>query len=753
MPNETIVQYILNVDTDRAEKGLKDTSQASRQVEQSFDKVGQATTQMNAKLKSTEQQAKRTSQGFRNLRRAGRDLDGAFSDLGQGIGLVSPAAGNLFMTLSNGASIAEGLGRVIVGFLNPAMLGVVAVTATAGVAFSVFTANQKAAAEQEKRLAETAEQTNRVLENQKSVTDKASSAISGYVQQLANAQRDLAVATGKLTEFDVAMQNARASSVAFGKNLRFQVDQQIAATRASEEALRSEIKQLDIIIAKEKARVSEQKISAVERAAGAKISIDQLSEETRAQIRRRDALSQQLDIVNSTLSSQEQQKREINGQVIEYRKTLEGLEKIKEENRIRDEQESENSKKIAQSERERTKQQAAAQKLQGIINKLTLGELTGREKILEQYNQELIKISELAELSGDIEKAVEAELLLRERKDRLLDEELRKEQEKLAIQKLQAKEVLSIISSTVQALRSPEAFVSGLGGIVGQVGAAAGSAGLTTAGPTISAAGSAVTAIAGFGGLIQQAIDESDVSLDENQARRVVLGNMNEAFQNFNRDLERGLELLPETLVRVLPAFVVSLAKVLTVDLARVIAVDLPVALIRSIPEVTIAVINEVAFLLADLVNGFKFALDQFTSFIQSVFTREGRRDAVASSIDGLKRFFETRFDGVGALRDSVSAFAGGGSFIPQAAGGMRFTGNQRSGLAMLHQGEFVVPQSGMRPQSVDRQMSRSGGSPINIVINSPVVEQNAVDALVRRIEERFNSNFGLGSSNLFGGR
>jgi len=75
-----------------------------------------------------------------------------------------------------------------------------------------------------------------------------------------------------------------------------------------------------------------------------------------------------------------------------------------------------------------------------------------------------------------------------------------------------------------------------------------------------------------------------------------------------------------------------------------------------------------------------------------------------------------------------------------------------QDGMAMLHRGEFVVPQSGQRPQQVDRQLNRSGGGMV-ININSAVVDRNAVDALVREIEIRFNNTFGTSSSNLFGGR
>lgn len=725
MPNETIVQYILNVDTGKAEKGLKDTSRASKQTEQSFDKVGQATTQMNAKLKQTEQQAKRTGRGFKNLRRAGRDLDGAFADLGQGIGLVSPAAGNLFMTLSNGASIAEGLGRVMVGFLNPAMLGVVAVMATAGAAFAIYNSKQEAAAARAKMLEQATKDVTEAIKQQDKVLNKSDSSFGSFISAINEADAQLRLLRGEISKADFAELKAIGQATRTGEALKSSITTTI-----------SELQKLNIESASQIVRITDQ-LSKIEEA----------GKKEKKQLFDRRAQLESLIAQNKVLINDEERKlRNLDTEIGKYSDILTEIAKI--ENK-----EKERSKTVKDTNKALTQQQSAAKKLQGIINKLTIGELTGREKILAQYEQELAVIEKLGETSDDLFVAAEAETLLREKRDRLLDEELRKEQKKLAIIKEQGKEAISLIASTVQALRSPEAFVSSLGGIVGQVGEVFGSAEATTAGRAISTAAPAVTAIAGFGSLIQKAIDESDVSLDENQARRVVLGNMNEAFQNFSRDFERGLELLPETIVRVLPEFIVSLGKVLTVDLARVIAVDLPVAILRASPEIIIAIINEVAFLLADLVNGFKLALDQFTSFIQSMFTREGRRDAVASSIDGLKRVLETRFDGVGALRESVSAFAGGGSFIPQAAGGMRYTGNQRSGLAMLHQGEFVVPQSGMRPQSVDRQMSRSGGSPINIVINSPVVEQNAVDALVRRIEERFNSNFGLASSNLFGGR
>lgn len=85
------------------------------------------------------------------------------------------------------------------------------------------------------------------------------------------------------------------------------------------------------------------------------------------------------------------------------------------------------------------------------------------------------------------------------------------------------------------------------------------------------------------------------------------------------------------------------------------------------------------------------------------------------------------------------------------AQSGLRFTGQQQ-GLAMLHQGEMVVPRSGQMSSSVARDVeAQTGGGGITININSAITERSAVDALVRKIERRFGG-FGQSTSPLFGG-
>jgi len=97
-------------------------------------------------------------------------------------------------------------------------------------------------------------------------------------------------------------------------------------------------------------------------------------------------------------------------------------------------------------------------------------------------------------------------------------------------------------------------------------------------------------------------------------------------------------------------------------------------------------------------------------------------------------------------LNLGMNQMMSGGRFIPSAMSGMRFTGSNR-GLAMLHENEYVVPASGQMPQSVGRQFQGGGGITINI--NADIVERNAIDELVRRIERQFDL-FGTSTSPLF---
>lgn len=174
---------------------------------------------------------------------------------------------------------------------------------------------------------------------------------------------------------------------------------------------------------------------------------------------------------------------------------------------------------------------------------------------------------------------------------------------------------------------------------------------------------------------------------------------------------------------------------------------------ISFLPEIFLSVLPQVALALTEAifdgtVKAFQNLIELIVNSFKNIFSfrdqapGEERRSLLQEVGGFLRDFFDP---------STSATFASGGRFIPSAESGIRFTG-MSDGLAMLHRGEFVVPQSGQRPQQVDRQLNRSGGG-MNIVINSLVTEQNAVDQLVRQIENRFNNSYGTSSSNLFGGR
>jgi archaellum component FlaC len=179
--------------------------------------------------------------------------------------------------------------------------------------------------------------------------------------------------------------------------------------------------------------------------------------------------------------------------------------------------------------------------------------------------------------------------------------------------------------------------------------------------------------------------------------------------------IELGLQALPRILFNVLPPLLVEFAD-----------------------RIVFGFFKSIAEFVNILINGFK-----------SIFTREGRQSLKEGIKEGFRESIEEFFRRVNVVGNILSKRSGG-RYIPSARGGIKFTGADE-GLAMLHRGEFVVPETGQMPQAVQRTMGM-GQSGINITINASVVESNAIDELVRQIERRFQT-FGSSTSPLFGGR
>lgn len=184
---------------------------------------------------------------------------------------------------------------------------------------------------------------------------------------------------------------------------------------------------------------------------------------------------------------------------------------------------------------------------------------------------------------------------------------------------------------------------------------------------------------------------------------------------------------------------------------ARAKAIELG---LRALPRILFQVLPPLFVEFADrVVFGFFKSIAEFVGilkdFLRSIFTREGRqerREGRRERRDARGEEFRRRLEQL----VGIAGFRSGGRYLPSAKGGIKFTGSDE-GLAMLHRGEFVVPETGQMPQAVQRTMGMGqGGMTINI--NAAVVESNAVDELVRQIERRFQT-FGSSTSPLFGGR
>ena len=183
--------------------------------------------------------------------------------------------------------------------------------------------------------------------------------------------------------------------------------------------------------------------------------------------------------------------------------------------------------------------------------------------------------------------------------------------------------------------------------------------------------------------------------------------------ENFVEGFAYFIELLPEILINVLPGAI-----------ARGI-----VGLLRAIFNLPQNITNSIARWWASQKDNWTEGLGNFFQGVGDTFV-EGVTLGFADT--------ET-FDGT---------YRSGGK-IKSGRSGLKFTGPQKQGMALLHENEFVVPASGQKPQTVARQMHQGNGITINV--SGMIVESNAVDQIVREIERRY-STFGTSTSALFGG-
>ncbi len=706
MASDTVVQYVLKVDAAGAQKALESTAKEATEASHSLDRIEHSSQGASKGMQQTSNAMQIGAKQARNFRRAGRDLDGALGDLAQGIGHLNPQIGSFIMEASDGVSIVEGLGRSLTLFTNPAVLAAGAVAVIAGGSFAFLGHEAEQARQQEEDLAKSLDEATKILEEQEKIIQNSAKALIGYSHEVDQARINLQLLTGQITQFEVDQKAATATAEEFGRKATESQEAQLAAVQASINARTEEISQLQTKIALMKQeRAIPQSLTA--RIAGQPQQFEeQTFEETQSQ-KRLDTLRESQKEDRERLQIAEEQRIAISGQQQELERILRQTAEINEQERKRaaaDKAREARKRKEASDQRdaEREQQRAlkAQEQIQQILEKAQFAQLDAIGQINATYEQQAEKLFDLAEISGDIEGANAALVELGKIRNQQLDEEIAKQDE------LKQKELDREKSAAERAKKEAERAkkeaeraekqrlkdkADRAQGIVGAVETAA----------SLDLAG-----IAGLINPLAGAITGTVISLGSKtpeQIREEALAQA-EAIKN-------GISVLPELILSIVPHLAIAITEA--------------------------------------IIDGFLMIFVNFKNVIEDIFSF---RDRSPDDNDESRRRRRRQ-----AFRDFINpmesaSFMGGGRFVPSAQGGIRFTGMQ-DGLAMLHRGEFVVPQSGQRPQQVDRQLNNTTGSGMTININSAVVDRNAVDALVREIEIRFNNQFGTSSSSLFGGR
>ena len=272
-----------------------------------------------------------------------------------------------------------------------------------------------------------------------------------------------------------------------------------------------------------------------------------------------------------------------------------------------------------------------------------------------------------------------------------------------------------------------------LGPVVGSVAALAGS--LESLGNQLIAAEDAALQ-AHIDRLIERQEDLLNRGLSDEEKKAIADGLSNKQIEQIKKEAREAM--VRDNAEQMTQAIVLGLT-------------ELPLILMEILPPLVLKaayeIVKAIALLPGRMIGALgKGIVDWFKMLGQII------KDAITLTpgevVDGVKNGVSKA---VGALKGLVGLGDDkrtGGRFI-SARSGIRYTG-MSDGLAMLHRNEFVVPESGARPQAINRIMQgqQSGGG-ITINVNADIVERNAVEELVRKIERQF-LDFGTAKSTLF---
>lgn len=401
-----------------------------------------------------------------------------------------------------------------------------------------------------------------------------------------------------------------------------------------------------------------------------------------------DLLSQQREAANLLLATMEKEEETI----INNLKTEQ--ERINFANKLNNLRESIYEQDFLRSERIATLQDTISKENTNNIIKQDLTDEQRHQNKLKRISAEQTKRKKAAEIVNNTN--IKLQEIFNDTEQKRIDIIAQKRKE--AIEK-----VLSGITSFVDNIVSPAGLVqqatSAIGNVFGELGGMVG-----------SAVGGIIGGIARLGEKTPEEIQQE--------------------MTGFLEAFEKGMEMLPDLIVRILPQFAIAIAK----------------GVILAIPMLIKGIGDYLVELGVFIIEGMRQFFEKPQKYINEKSEQEFSR--MSKIFD---KYFGISFENQAQIKQAFS-FRSGGRIL-SARSGMRVTSGAfgAAQMAMVHPGEIITPQSGSRPQAIDRTLNQmSGGQGVTVVINSAVTEANAIDGLVRKIENRFRT-FGSATSPLFG--
>ena len=754
----TTVEYILDVETQKAQAGLK----------------------------RTEAQTKRTSRSLKDARRQARGLSGSFQFLGEATSAINPQLAGLADVAMNASSALRGLGRAFASG-NPLIIGATAAIVAAIGVYTMYTASVRRNEESIKKLNETLEKNTAEIQKNQQAFNNAESAILDNAGGINALRLRYAELSGEISKSEAAEAKRFFTSEQGAQKLQDELQKQIksredslALAKASAAAIKERLGLL----------ADTNRLVKFGGGATAEAALEyKKQEQTAAQI---------VDLERELTSLRTDGAARIQAQSEEFTDLQEKIAKLLEKQRKKEEA-------IKRAKERQTQLQSLLNSLQGqsasiadrVLNS-EIARMQPMDRINAQYQREIDNLASIEQ--GIIKQFNEGERVARSKKDRILLSEIQKQKTEALAQveaargeaeitrntkitslilkntKLSLTGIKKAVKGAITAMKALEQARARVEGIIEQsnsdqlsavdkinklerdrlktlreIGAQQGintdeaqravteraerdrraarqqqtAQGFGVAETVVRAtfdAGALITAIGGAFGPVGSAVAGVVTALSD-------LGKkdpeeIKEEFKATVEGIAKGLRVIVPLIFEMLPPILFDAAKMIIFAIA-----ELPARLGAAIAD-TIGVI-------------FKTVITFFNDPI----------GAIAEGIGKILKDFVSAVVGpiLNLVGIDVNSFMSGGR-MTSAQGGIRFTGASR-GLAMLHEGEAVIPRSGQISSSVarDAQSITQGGKSVTVVINSAITERSAIDALVRKIEERFG-DFGQSTSPLFGG-